>query len=102
MVCMIFPNKPWTISKPEVLPTYKAAQLRWLKAPLSNSGFFKTISPHSNTLIGNECFLFSLTVFKIPGNKVVLTTWYSIVFGFSNLTALVPSSFCFNQAKFSS
>ena len=33
MVCMIFPNKPWTISKPEVLPTYKAAQLRWLKAP---------------------------------------------------------------------
>ena len=63
---------------------------------------FQTISETSKTLMGNACFLFSLTVFKIPGKSEERTTWYSKVFGFPNFTAVELSSFLFKNTKFSS
>ncbi|KAH3680356.1 hypothetical protein WICPIJ_008315 [Wickerhamomyces pijperi] len=68
-----------------------AAQCLSLKARLSKVSSLYTTSPASKTLIGKECFLFSLMVFKIPGIKEVLTTWYSEVFGLANFTALESS-----------
>ncbi|KAH3666936.1 hypothetical protein OGAPHI_003386 [Ogataea philodendri] len=59
------------------------------------------MSPHSKTLMGREWSLFSLIVFKIPGTRVVLTTWYSMVLGLANFTAL-ESSRLFRNLKFSS
>lgn len=52
---------------------------------------FKTTSDTSKTFSGKGIFLLAAIVFNNPGNKLVLQTWNSRVFGFDMWTAGISS-----------
>lgn len=89
-------------TNPLVLPYHAAAKCLSFLAWRSKDGSLKATSATSKILIGTLCFLFSLMVFNKPGSRLVRTTWYSAVLGFSSLMAVFPSSTLLSHEKFSS
>ena len=78
-----------------------AAKWRSFLLLRSRCGALKATSETSKILMGRVWCLFSLKVLSKPGKRDVRTTWYSAVFGFASVTAVVPSSGRLRWEKFS-